>query len=68
MVVDSFEVSNINTRIDGNTAIVIEIAHIKGPDDNAQPMDMHIRFTDTFVKRDDRRQAWATQSIVLSNQ
>lgn len=60
-VLDSVELSEINVRVEGNTAVVTGVNHVKGRDDKNQPMDYRFRFTDTFIKRDGRWQAWATQ-------
>lgn len=55
------ELSEMNTRIDGNTAIVTGVNHVKGKDDKGVAFDRKIRFTDTWIKRDGRWQVWATQ-------
>lgn len=55
------DLSNMNVRIDGNTAIVTGVVHSKGRDDKNQPFDRRVSFTDTFIKRDGRWQVWATQ-------
>ena len=55
------DLSNINIRIDGNTAVVTGVVHSKGRDDKNQPFDRRVSFTDTFIKRDGRWQVWATQ-------
>ncbi|MGB7070012.1 MAG: nuclear transport factor 2 family protein [Pyrinomonadaceae bacterium] len=60
-VVNWNELSDLNIRVDGNTAIVTGINHVKGKDDKGVPFDRKVRFTDTFIKRDGRWQAWATQ-------
>lgn len=54
-------ISELDIRIDGNTAIVTGVNHVKGRDDKGQPMDYRLRFTDTFIKRDGRWQVWASQ-------
>jgi ketosteroid isomerase-like protein len=64
-VVDWAETSELNVRIDGNTAVVTGVNHIKGKDENGQAMDRKLRFTDTFIKRDGRWQVWATQGTKL---
>ena len=64
-VVESNVLSELNIRIDGNTAIVTGINHVKGRDDKSQPYDYRLRFTDTFIKRDGRWQVWATQGTRL---
>lgn len=60
-VTETAVASEMNIRIDGNTAIVTGVNHVKGRDDNGQPMDYRLRFTDTFIKRDGRWQVWASQ-------
>lgn len=55
------ELSEMGIRIDGNTAIVTGVNHVKGKDDKAVPYDLKVRFTDTWIKRDGHWQAWATQ-------
>ncbi len=58
---ESAELSEMNIRIDGNTAIVTGVNHVKGRDEKNQPFDRRVRFTDTFIKRDGRWLVWATQ-------
>jgi ketosteroid isomerase-like protein len=60
-VEDWNELSDMNIRIEGNTAVVTGINHVKGKDDKGVAYDRKIRFTDTWIKRDGRWQAWATQ-------
>ena len=60
-VVESVELSEIDVRVEGNTAVVTGVNHVIGRDDKNQPMDYRFRFTDIFIKRDGRWQAWATQ-------
>ena len=55
------ELSELNVRMEGNTAIVVGVNHVKGKDDKGVAFDRKIRFTDTWIKRDGRWQAWATQ-------
>ena len=57
----SAELSEMNIRIDGNTAVVTGVNHVKGRDEKNQPFDYRVRFTDTFIKRDGRWLVWATQ-------
>lgn len=65
MVTDSFETSDLNIRVDGNTAVATGVVRIKGKDEKGRPVDMRLRYTDTFIRRDGRWQAWATQAMVL---
>ena len=62
---DWAELSDMHIRIDGNTAIVVGVNHVRGKDDKGVAYDRRIRFTDTWIKRDGRWQAWATQGIRL---
>lgn len=55
------ELSELNIRVDGNTAIVTGVNHVKGKDDKGVAYDLKARFTDTWIKRDGHWQAWATQ-------
>jgi len=54
------ETTDMETRIDGNVAIVTGVYRSKGKDDKGVAYDRKIRFTDTWIKRDGRWQAWAT--------
>ncbi len=55
------QLSGLNIRIDGNTAIVTGVNHVKGKDDKGVAYDLNVRFTDTWIKRDGHWLAWATQ-------
>ena len=60
-VIESAELSEMDIRVEGGSAVVTGINRIKGRDEKNQPLDYRVRFTDTFVKRDGRWQIWATQ-------
>lgn len=60
-VLESLDLSDMNVRVDGNTAVVTGINQVKGRDAAGKPFDRRVRFTDTFVKRDGRWMVWATQ-------
>lgn len=64
-VLDSLELSDLNVRVEGNTAVVTGVNHVRGRDDKGQPMDRRTRFTDVFVKRDGRWQVLATQGTAV---
>jgi ketosteroid isomerase-like protein len=64
-VFDDMGMSDLNIRIEGNTAIVTGIGWGKGKDGEGKPFDMKMRFTDTYVKRDGRWQAWASQATMI---
>ena len=63
--VESNETSDMNIRVDGNTAIVTGIYRTKGKDDKGVAYDRRARFTDTWIKRDGRWQAWTTQGTII---
>jgi ketosteroid isomerase-like protein len=58
---DSMELSDMNSRVEGDMAVVTGILHIKGRDEKGQPLDYSFRFTDTAVKRDGRWQLLTSQ-------
>jgi ketosteroid isomerase-like protein len=60
------ETTDMNIRVDGNTAIVTGIFRTKGKDDKGVAYDRRSRFTDTWIKRDGRWQAWATAGAVIA--
>ncbi len=60
-VVESLVIESLNTRLEGNTAIVTSVLHVKGRDEKGAAFDRRTSYTDTFVKRDGRWQVWATQ-------
>ena len=59
------ETTDMNIRVDGNTAIVTGIYRTKGKDDKGVAYDRRSRFTDTWIKRDGRWQAWATAGAII---
>ncbi len=63
----SVVLSNADVRVSGNAAVVTGINHVTGTDDKNQPMDRWVRFTDTFIKRDGRWQAWSTQGTPIAD-
>ena len=62
----SGKLSEMDVRVEGNTAVVTGINHVTGTDDKGAAFDRKIRFTDTFVKRDGRWLVWATQGTTIS--
>jgi ketosteroid isomerase-like protein len=58
------ETTNMNIRIDGNRAIVTGIFRTKGKADSGA-FDRRIRYTDVWIKRDGRWQAWSSQGTVI---
>ncbi len=64
-VLRSLDLSDLNIRVEGNTAVVNGVNHVVGTDAQGKPMDRRVRFTDVFIKRDGRWQVWATQGTVI---
>jgi ketosteroid isomerase-like protein len=62
----SANLSELDVRVEGNTAVVTGINHVTGTDDKGAAFDRTVRFTDTFVKRDGRWLVWATQGTAIS--
>ncbi|MDQ3258500.1 MAG: nuclear transport factor 2 family protein, partial [Acidobacteriota bacterium] len=63
---DSLELSDMNVRVEGNTAVVTGVNHVKGRDEKGQVFERRTRFTDVFVKRDGRWQVLATQGTAVA--
>jgi ketosteroid isomerase-like protein len=61
----SLDLSDLNVRTEGNTAVVTGINHVVGRDAQGKPIDRRVRFTDVFIKRDGRWQVWATQGTPI---
>jgi ketosteroid isomerase-like protein len=64
-VLESLVLSDMNVRIEGNTAVVTGINHVRGRDDKGKAFDRRSRFTDVFVKRDGRWLVLATQGTLI---
>ncbi|MEO7822100.1 MAG: nuclear transport factor 2 family protein [Gemmatimonadaceae bacterium] len=64
-VIRSLDLSDLNVRVEGNTAVVNGVNHVVGTDSQGKPMDRRVRFTDVFIKRDGRWQVWATQGTAI---
>src|SRR5437868_11070893 len=50
----SLDLSDLNVRTEGNTAIVTGINRVVARDAQGKSMDRRVRFTDVFIKRDGR--------------
>jgi ketosteroid isomerase-like protein len=61
----SIDISDMNIRVDGNTAVVTSVNDFKGTDAQGKPANRRARFTDVFIKRDGRWQVWATQGTPI---
>ncbi len=64
VTMETVETTGMNIRIDHNTAIVTGVFRTKGKDDKGG-FDRKIRYTDVWVKRDGRWQAWSSQGTVI---
>jgi hypothetical protein len=60
-VYESLELSNLHARIEGNAGVVTGVNHIKGHDEAGNSFEVRLSFTDTYIKRHGRWQAWASQ-------
>lgn len=59
------ETSDMNIRVDGDRAVVTGIFRTRGKDEKDVAYDRRARFTDTWIKRDGRWQAWASQGTLI---
>jgi len=60
-VYEILELSNLHARIEGNAGVVTGINHIKGHNEIGEGFEVRLSFTDTYIKRQGRWQAWASQ-------
>ena len=51
----------MNIRIDGRFAVITGTFRLKGKDEKGTAFDRKMRYTDTWIKRDGRWQAWSSQ-------
>jgi ketosteroid isomerase-like protein len=58
---DLVKTSDMNINIEGNTARITGIFHLRGKDEKGVAFDNKIRYTDIWVKRDGRWVAWSSQ-------
>jgi ketosteroid isomerase-like protein len=59
------ETTDMNIRVEGNFAVVTGIFRTKGKDEKGVAYDRRSRFTDTWIKRDGRWMAWASQGTLI---
>ena len=62
------ETTGMNIRIDGNYAVITGTFHVRGKDAKGAPFDRKTRYTDTWIRRDGRWQAWSSQGTVIPNE
>jgi len=65
MTYDFVETTDMNIRVDGNTAIVTGVFHVRGKDAKNAAFDQRFRYTDVWIKRDGRWLAWASQGTLI---
>ena len=66
-VFESMNISEVNVRVDGNSAIVTGLGHARGKSPDGTPFDIRLRFGDTFIKRDGHWLAWSSQATMIPN-
>jgi ketosteroid isomerase-like protein len=64
LTMEVVETTDMNIRIDGNNAIITGIFRTKGKDDKGA-FDRKTRYTDVWIRRDGRWQAWSSQGTVI---
>lgn len=64
LTVDAAETTDMSIRVDGDRAIVNGVFRMKGRDSDG-PFDRRMRYTDVWVKRDGRWQAWSSQGTLI---
>lgn len=62
---DLAETSNMEIRMDGDTAIVTGIFRTVGKDEKGAAFDRKERYTDVWIKRDGRWMAWSSQGTAM---
>ena len=58
---DLVSTTDMDIRMDGRTAIVTGVFRLKGKDEKGAAFDRKIHYTDVWIKRDGRWQAWSSQ-------
>jgi ketosteroid isomerase-like protein len=59
------ETTGMNIRIDRNFAVITGMFRTKGKDAKGAAFDRKIRYTDTWIRRDGRWQAWSSQGTMI---
>ena len=62
---DVVETTGMNIRIDRNFAVITGTFRLKGKDEKGTAFDRKMRYTDTWIKRDGRWQAWSSQGTPI---
>lgn len=63
--VEMTESTDVDIRVDGNSAVINGVYRWKGKDEKGVAYDNKIRYTDTYIKRDGRWQVWATSGAAI---
>ena len=58
---ETLELSELRVRLQGNAGVVTGVNRIAGHDWRGGKFDVRLRFTDTYIKRNGRWLAWASQ-------
>ncbi len=64
LTMEAVDTTDMHIRIDGDRAIVTGVYHTKGTYDR-KPFDRTVRYTDTWIRRDGRWVAWASQGTPM---
>lgn len=64
VTMDLVETTGMNIRVDGNYAIVTGLFRTKGKDEKGA-FDRRIRYSDIWIRRDGRWQAWSSQGTIM---
>lgn len=65
--VESVQLMDMSTRMEGDTGIVTGVYHVTGRDEQGKAMDRRIRFSDVFVRRDGRWQVLSSQGTRIQD-
>lgn len=59
------ETTDMSIRLDGHVAVVTGVFRTKGKDEKGIAFDQKLRYTDTWIKRDGKWKAWASQGTII---
>lgn len=62
---ESFKLSDVTMRVEGDTGIISGVIHTKGIDNDGKPSENQSRFSSTYVKKDDKWMKMAGSSIQM---
>ena len=58
---DLVETTGMDIRVDGRMAVITGVFHLRGKDEKGAAFDNKLRYTDVWIKRDGKWQAWSSQ-------